>query len=190
MPNKVKYGLRNVYYAVATINDADHTATYGNPVALKGAVNLSLSQEGSIDPFYADDIQYFVSSSNNGYTGTLELALIPDSFLTDILGQVTDTKDVLVEKKDAPSVHFALMFEFQGDSKATKHVLYNCVASRPSVEGATLEDSIAPQTETLDLTCSSIYNATLQAEIVKAKAGENSDEATYAGWNTAVYQPA
>ena len=41
MANKVKYGLSNCYYAVLD----ETTGTYGTPVAMPGAVNLSLDQE-------------------------------------------------------------------------------------------------------------------------------------------------
>lgn len=189
MANKIKYGLKNCYYAVATIA-ADHSATYAEPVALPGAVSLELSPEGSMDPFYADDIQYYVSNANNGYSGNLELALIPEAFYTDVLGAVEDTAKVIYEDKDAQAVHFALLFQFEGDEKATRHVLYNCVASRPNVNGSTKEDSITPETETIALIAASIYNATLAKEIVKAKTGNETTEATYKGWFSAVYQAA
>lgn len=188
MANKIKYGLKNVYYAVATIA-ADNTATYDTPVAIPGAVNLSLEPQGDNVNFYADNIAYWVGNGNNGYQGDLEIARIPDSFKEDVLGMVVDAKDVLVEDMNAPIVHFALLFQFEGDEKATKHVMYNCTCSRASESGSTRHETIEPQTETLTITATSIYNASLDADIVKAEANASSDSTTYSGWTSAVYLP-
>ena len=188
MANKIKYGIKNVYYAVATLA-ADNSATFGTPVALPGAVSLTLDPEGDSNIFYADNVAYYTSYANNGYSGSLELALIPDAFRKDVLGEIEDSKDVLVEEQGAPSIHFALMFQFEGDEKATRHVMYNCVASRPSTNGNTKEASIEPQTETINLTATSVYNASLDKDIVKARTSGSTDTTTYTGWFTAVYTP-
>lgn len=188
--NKVKYGLSNVYYAVATIDPSTGAATYSTPVAIKGAVNLSLDPQGELSPFYADNIKYYIVNNNSGYEGDLEIALIPDSFRKDILGEVEDDNSVLVEVTEAPTQPFALLFQFEGDSKATRHVMYNCTATRPTIAGATKEDSTEVQTETLNLSCASVYNVSLDANIVKGKClNDGASAATYATWNTAVYQP-
>ena len=190
MANKVKYGLSNVYYAKATIDAATGAATYATPVAIPGAVNLSLDPSGDLEPFYADNIKYYIVNNNSGYEGDLEIALIPDSFREDILGEVKDSHDVYVEVTEAPSTPFALLFQFEGDQKGTRHIMYNCSATRPSVAGATKEDSTEVQTETLNLTCGSVYNASLNANIVKSRCLNDGNSATtYSSWNSAVYQP-
>lgn len=188
MANKIKYGVKNVHYAVATI-DENNSATFGTPVALPGAVSLTLDQEGESNNFYADNRVYFTAFGNDGYTGSLELALIPDSFRTDVLGEVLDNKGVLVENQNAETVHFALMFQFEGDEHATRHVIYNCVASRPSVSGNTKEAAISPETETINITATSIYLSALDMDIVKARTGDDVDTATYSGWMSTVYVP-
>lgn len=189
MANKIKYGLKNVYYAVATIG-TDNTATYETPVAFPGAVSLSLDPQGENTPFYADNIVYWVGNGNTGYQGDLEVARVIDSFKEDVLGMVKDGKDVLIEDANSQIVHFALLFQFEGDEKATKHVMYNCTCTRPASSGTTKGESIEPQTETLTITATSIYNSSLQKDVIKAEATGDSDSTTYSGWNSAVYQSA
>lgn len=186
--NKIKYGIKNCYYAVATIAN-DGTATYGTPVALPGAVSLSMDAQGERTPFYADNIEYWVSNWNNGYEGDLTLARVPDSFHTDILGDVVDGKNILVEKANVTPIHFALLFQFEGDQQATKHVLYNCTASRPSIVGNTKEEQIAPETEAVTITAKSIYVSALSADVVKAKTTEDTDSTAYGAWFTTVQLP-
>lgn len=148
MANKVKYGLSNCYYAVL-----DETAgTYGTPVALKGAVNLNLDQEGETNKFRADNIDYYISMSNNGYSGSLELALIPESFMKDVMGEIVDAATgIQYERADAKPKPFALLFQFEGDDKSTRHVMYYCKASRPTVASQTTDTSIEPVTETINI---------------------------------------
>ncbi len=183
--NKIKYGIKNVYYAVATIA-ADNSATYMTPVALPGAVSLSLEPQGDTSPFYADNIVYYTSVANNGYEGDLELAKVPESFLTDVLGYTADTNSVLYEDANAPVVHFALIFQFEGDAHAKRHVMYNCTAARPSVSGSTKEESIEPQTETITITATTIR--ALDKDIVKASCTPT-ESTQYNAWNTTVYIP-
>lgn len=188
MANKVKYGLKNVYYAVATIDASTNTATYETPKQWLGAVNLSMDAQGGETKFRADNIDYWIGNSNNGYSGDFESALIPEDFKKDVLGYITDGNGVLVEDAGAKTVHFALLFQFEGDDKATRHVLYNVTCGRPSISGATTEETLEPQTETVTFTAIPIYNAALDTYIVKASCSE-SQATQYAAWTSAVYQP-
>lgn len=186
--NKIKYGIKNVTFFPATIA-ADGSATYGTAIPVPGAVSLSLDQQGETTKFYADNIVYYTSVANNGYEGDLEVAKIPDDVLTGILGYIEDTNKVLVEDANAAVVHFAMAFQFEGDVHAKRHILYNCTMNRPSVAGSTKEESIEPQTETVTITATTIYNATLDKDIVKASATQADSSTQYAAWFTTAYQP-
>lgn len=189
MSNKIKYGLKNVYYALATIDGTTGAATYADPVRIPGAVNLSMEPSGESNNFFADNIAYVTFSANAGYSGTLEVAMLPDSFRTAVLGEVIDTTSkIQVETTTGTTNNFALLFQFEGDDTEIRHVFYNCIASRTNVEGSTTEDSIDVKTETVNITASAIYNATVQKDIVKGKISDNTQSA-YTNWFTAVQQP-
>lgn len=181
--NKVKYGLKNCHYAKATF-DEDGGVTYDTPVRIPGAVSLSLDANGEIEPFYADNIAYYVVNNNSGYEGDLEIALIPESFLTDIMHEELDGNGVLAENANAELEHFAFLFEFDGDQRHIRHVMYNCVASRPSIEGDTNEDSKEVKTDTLTLQATPLANG-----YVKAKTGTNTSDDVYNKWYEKVYEP-
>ena len=188
MSNKVKYHLKNVHAAklTETVTEGVTSYSYATPQAIPGAVSITLDAEGDSSPFYADGIVYFRSYANNGYSGDLEIALIPEWFRTEILKEVLDTNGILVEKADnAESVKFALLFEFDGDERAIRHVMYNCSASRPSIESSTKEETIEPGTETLPLTADPREDG-----LVKSRIGDTTAKATYDGWYQSVYVPA
>ena len=183
--NKVKFNLKNVHIAILTKGD-EGEFTYGTPTALPGAVSLTLDAEGEASPFYADGIVYFRTVTNNGYSGELEIALITDWFRENVLKETKDAKGVFIEKSDnVEPVYFAMLFEFDGDQKAIRHVLYNCtVSTRPTMESSTKEDTIEPGTETLAISADPREDG-----LVKAKTGDDTDDATYQGWYQAVYVP-
>ena len=182
--NKVKYGIRNVYYALGTEDD-NGAITYGDPVKWPGARALSLTAQGEITKWPADDVTYWTGSSNDGYDGDLTMARVIDSFHTDVLGEKADDKGVLVEYADVIGKIFALLFEFEGDQKATRHVLYNCTASRPDLSGNTVDGSITPEEESVHITAS----PRISDKVVKAKTTVDSDEEAYNSWYTKVYEP-
>ena len=55
--NKIKFNLKNVHVAILTKSDQGEY-TYATPVALPGAVNMSMEAQGESTPFYADGIVY------------------------------------------------------------------------------------------------------------------------------------
>lgn len=183
--NKVKYNLKNVHAAklTETVTNGVTTYTYGTPKPIPGAVSISLDPEGDTSPFYADGIVYFRTVANNGYSGDLEIALIPEWFRTEILQETLDSKGVLVENANTrESVKFALLFEFDGDIYSIRHVMYCCSCARPSIESETKEDTIEPGTEKLSITADPRADG-----LVKAKTGDTTDQTAYDNWYKSVY---
>ena len=150
--NKVKFGLSNVH--IAKIIEESGIITYGKPFAMPGAISLTADPEGETTPFYADNIKYYIATSNQGYTGDLEIAMTPEEFLKEILGQTQDINGALIESADDVNARFALMGEIEGDLKKRRFVYYDCTATRPSAEMNTVEESKEPQTDTISITMS------------------------------------
>ena len=179
MANKVKYNLKNVHYAVAT------TGGYSSPVAIPGAVNLTLDPQGDDYVFYADGLRYFEYHTNNGYSGTIEMALIPEGFKTAILGEVS-TGGKVFELDDVQVVNFALGFQIDGDANENLYWFYNCSASRPSVAGQTKEESIEVNTETLNISNSPDPRITINSKHPTKVKNADASTTTSGTWFSAV----
>lgn len=180
--NKVEFGLRNCYYAIITVGESGEI-TYGEPKKLPGAKSITFDKSGDLIRFKADDIDYYTNANNQGYEGTLTLARVPDEFKTEVLKEIKTGKGVLLENADAQVANIALMFEFQGDVKATRHLFYYCSVNRPSV-ASTTKESGEPNTTDLALVASPRPND----NFVKASTTAGIDETVYNAWYTKVYE--
>ena len=194
--NKVKYGLKNVHYALVTetvgtgTQSGIVTTSYGTVKAIAGAVSLSLSANADRNVFRADNEDYFVSYGQGGYEGDLEVARVNEDFLKDVLGYVEDNDKILVESSSAFKTvnYFALTFEFDGDQKATKHCLYKCSASRPNIASQTTGEggTTDPQTETLTLTAVPRADAD---KYIHLQTQDSTSTAVTEAWYTAIPVP-
>lgn len=163
--NKVRYGLCNVH--VGTVTMADSAPTFSVPKLYPGAVNMTLNAQGEQSIFYADNIAYYVTNTNNGYEGELEMAYLYDWFEKEFLGNIESQEGMIIETSEIPSVSSYLMFQFEGDKNATKYMIYNTTFSRPNIEGGTKQDTTEPQTTTIPFT--SVPLVTEFGNIVRAK---------------------
>lgn len=186
MANKVQFGLKNAYFAVATetfnAETGKWTTTYGNPIGIPGSVNIQLSKESATSTFKADNMNYFTTSKTTGYNGSYELAKVPASVLVDVFGMKRDSKNLLVESTDDDVKTVAMMFEIDGDVKPTRYCLPRVNLATPDIESSTIGDDIEVNTETLNLT----VLPRLDDSIISIRADEETDEATYNSFYTAV----
>lgn len=183
--NKVTFGLKNVHYAPYTV--AAGVVTFETPIAMPGGISLTTTPRGELVEFYADDMLYYSAANNQGYDGTLSIANIPEQFAIDALGEELDETDlVLNEIADAKGKPFALLFEFDGDVKATRHVLFNCTANRPNVGSNTKTNTAEPNANELTFVASPIViNG---KRMVKTKTTAATPAAVYDAWYTKVYE--
>lgn len=177
---KVRFGFKNCYYAPFT--ESNGTYTYTTPVKLDGAVSMTLSPSGDTTEFYADNNMYWSDDNNNGYEGTLELALIPEDFAIACLGDVKDANGVLSENSTTAGNPFALLCEFTADDGAIKYAFYNCYATRPEVSATTIGETKEVQTETLNLKIRPRVDG-----LVKNKTGEDTTTTVKNNWYSTVY---
>lgn len=181
--NKVQFGLKNVHYAVQTPAETPgENPTFGAPVAVPGAVTLTLDPVGDVSPFYADNITYYTSVANNGYSGDLEMALITDQMLSDIWGIAADSDGVIVENANAQPKNFALLYQIDGDQNNRLYCLYNCSATRPGVGSTTIAETKEPQTQSVSITASALPDGR-----VLARTTDGTEEATVSAWFASVY---
>ena len=185
--NKVVYGLKNAHYSVITEGEDGVTHTYAVPVPLLGSTEITLEPKGEQSDFYADDTLFHTTVSNQGYTTTLSIANISKEFRTDVLGETLEgTDNVLTENANARPKKVAFMFEFDGDQKAVRHILYNCTIARPTITSATKTETAEPTPQELTL----VAAPRPEDGIVKRSTTSDTPDGVYNAWFETVYAPA
>lgn len=192
MAKTVVFGLSNVHYAVVTetTQSGVTTSSYGTVKPWPGAVSMSMQASQDKSVFRADNSDYYVSYGEGQYSGTLETAMIPESLKKDLGWLKEDDNNVLVESSDDYKVtkYVALLWEFNNDEKATRHVFYKTSFSRADVSGQTTGEggTIEPQTETVNITAVPRADAD---RYIHAETTSTTGTTTYNSWYTNVYVP-
>lgn len=149
--NIVVFGLSNVHIGTYEVA-ADGTVTMGTPEAVNGAVNLTLESDAEENTFHADNIKYWTNYTDNGFTGSLEMARFPDAVKTAFFGYETLDDGGLAKIKGVQNPKVYIMFQSEGDAQHRRAIMYNVAMGPIQREYATIEDTIEPATETVDLT--------------------------------------
>ena len=179
--NKVKFGLKNLHYAVETETDV-----YGEVKPWPGAVNMSREVQGDESSFYADNMVYYQSYAYQGYSCELETALIPEDIETAVLGdQIDETTGIMTESRDSKIKKIAIGYQIDGDVHNRFYWDYGCVMSRPTTEASTTSESIEPQTDTVNMTCTGLTNS----PITRTKTSSKTSEAIQGKWFNQVVMP-
>lgn len=170
--NKVKFGLKNVHYAL--INEEVDTSgnvkiTFEKPKRIPYAVSLTSNPQGDKVLVHADDVTIYSEEINNGYEGTLVITTHHDNVAIDIFGNEKDeATGMLFESREDKTKAIALLYEFSGDANKIRYVDYNVMLGRPThssetnAEGKTFTNSEYPITA----------SAAIDTGIVRGKAVE------------------
>lgn len=178
--NRVKYRLKRLYYAPATIDENSGDVTYAAPIRMPDAVSISLSPKGDHIVVYADAQEIILGRDNAGYDGEAELLRIPESFEIDCLGSVKNDDGTIEETNSDISNPFALLFEFEGDVKAIRHCMFLCYASKQTVDGGNSE-SKTPTNDKISIKCRARADGK-----IKTKTGDTTPTEVYDNWYNTV----
>lgn len=180
--NRFHAKLKKCYYATATVDFNACTVTYGTPVRIPDAVSIFLSPTGEPIIVNADGGVINLGRDNSGYEGDLEVIRFPESFETDVLSSIKNSDGTIDEYENEDAKYIALLFEFQGDVKAVRHCMYlGYPTKRITVEGDN-PDKKEPKREKVSMK----FIPHPGTGIVKKKTGDDTTDAVYNNWYSAV----
>jgi phi13 family phage major tail protein len=177
--NIVEFGLKNLHIGPYTVGQ-DGTATLGEGVAVPGLVSLGLEAESELYKFFADNVVYYSEYTDQGESGDLTMALIPDQFKIDYLGFKEMADGGIAKIKGVQGQAFWMAFEGEGDKHKRRHVMLNVIGGAIQREYRTIGESKEVDTEVVPLT----INGDNASGIVKI-----SYNPTDAGYDTAFTAP-
>lgn len=175
---KIKFNIKNVHYARETQTDIYDST----PTQMPGAISVALDIDSSETVFWADGLKYYVVNTVNGYKGDLTVAKLADIFRKEVLGEILDSKKVLIETNKPINQRIALGFEIETDKKSELFWFYGVTCGKPSVSGKTTEGSNDPETETISINVAGLSNG-----LIRVRTTQETDEETRRNWFNSVY---
>lgn len=183
MDNKVTFGVKNVN--IHPITDSGTTITYATAIPWLGATEMSLDPAGDRLDDYADNGLWFSMDNNQGFTGKFSVKQCPYDIASVILGDLRDSNGVIAQSVN-PGKSVAVTFQFEGDKKATRHILYNVIFSRTGEAGTTKSDKLETATLEFDFTA----GLDPYLEVAKAKTDSETKADAYENWFKTPYRVA
>ena len=170
--NKVTFGLENVHWSKPTV-ETGGSISYSKPEKLSGSIELQLDPQSTDIKLKADNIDYYVSASNDGYTGKVIMYNVPEEFLQYAVGE-EKVGELIAERSNSQGKPITLLFQIEGDVHAVRHCLTQVVVKRPKVNSKTKDGS---NFNNVELEIISSPRAT--DKVVKYKTSKNTSEETY-----------
>ena len=200
---KVKFGLKNVKYAIWTEGTGNTAGSYGPwKVLTPGAVSLTADIEADSTDFYAEDTVYAVIDSVAKESGTIEIAFLPEEVKQDLFGYTVDSTTKLTYlTSDPKDIHVALGYETSyNDGTKCRGMRYDVTFSPFSESANTMQETTDPETITLNytpvgkkFTIGEGANATdvniLKAHVNSGTGEAGADESVYTNFFRAVQIP-
>jgi phi13 family phage major tail protein len=179
--NKVTFGLKNVH--IWEMKDDGTEVTYGAVIPWKGATEISLDPAGDRTDDYADDGLWYSIDNNQGFTGKLTFKQVPYEVSSLIVGDFKDENGVIAQSLNQGKP-VAIAFEFQGDKKATRHIIYNVAFSRPGEGGTTKADKLETASFEFEFTA----GIDPYLDVAKAKSSPDTTAEAYGAWYDKPYR--
>lgn len=187
MAEKIRYGLSQVH--VAFLDESGTTPDWDTVIAIPGAVKIEYDENGSSNDFFADNGVYAALGSSGGLSGSIELAMFPDSFVAEAMGSRVDSRGGLVEIAGAVKKPFAMGFQVENDESGRRIWLYKVTLSRPKDSHETMKESVEVKTETADFTASPVAIGS-ENVVMYSLTRTSANATTYDAWFTDVVEPA
>ena len=180
---KVTYGISGVYYAIIK-----STGAYDTPKAMPGGVSLTVSPTGA-DTVIKSRLGNVPYRTEEGeVSGNLTVASVPLAFLTDVFGITVDSNGAVIDKGYKKPVHFALLYQTEGDEGDAKRVVwYDCVAQKPNYSIQTNAEGVSVTTDTLSIVMRRNAAKALRGYDVPLKAELTESDTGYDTFYNAVY---
>lgn len=182
--NKVKFGLESCVFVPESATDVYDNE---NKVPIPGAVNLTRERQGEDTNFYADDMTYYITSTYQGFTGDLEIAMATELMEQKIFGdEIDETTGIMTENRNAKQVRGAFGYKIRGDQQDRYFWNYGVTLSRPNTEASTIQESAEPQTDTMSISVNGLSDG---SGIVGIKTSSKTPEQVYKKWFDKVIMP-